>query len=59
MSTAPATLGWFARHELNLAWREWVAMMTCDEALSCTPASISSRSICRAGDNALSGSSSR
>lgn len=28
MSTAPATLTWFARHELNLAWREWVAMMT-------------------------------
>lgn len=28
MSAAPATLSWFARHELNLAWREWVAMMT-------------------------------
>lgn len=28
MSAAPATLTWFARHELNLAWREWVAMMT-------------------------------
>jgi len=23
-----ADLGWFARHELRLAWREWVAMMT-------------------------------
>ena len=28
MSAAPASLAWFARHELNLAWREWVAMMT-------------------------------
>ena len=28
MSAQPATLAWFARHELNLAWREWVAMMT-------------------------------
>lgn len=28
MSAAPATLSWFARHELNLAWREWIAMMT-------------------------------
>ncbi|KKC37351.1 permease [Devosia epidermidihirudinis] len=28
MSAAPATIGWFARHELTLAWREWVAMMT-------------------------------
>lgn len=28
MTTAPATLTWFARHEINLAWREWVAMMT-------------------------------
>lgn len=28
MTAAPATLTWFARHELNLAWREWVAMMT-------------------------------
>ncbi|MHA6691202.1 permease [Devosia sp. A449] len=25
---APASLPWFARHELNLAWREFVAMMT-------------------------------
>jgi len=24
----PATLAWFARHELNLAWRDWLAMMT-------------------------------
>ena len=24
----PATLTWFARHELNLAWRDWLAMMT-------------------------------
>jgi ABC-2 type transport system permease protein len=23
-----ATLSWFARHELKLAWREWLAMMT-------------------------------
>ncbi|WP_332700625.1 permease [Devosia sp.] len=28
MSAAPGSLTWFARHELNLAWREWVAMMT-------------------------------
>ena len=28
MSAAPASLAWFARHELNLAWREWAAMMT-------------------------------
>ena len=28
MSSTPATLSWFARHELNLAWREWIAMMT-------------------------------
>jgi ABC-2 type transport system permease protein len=26
MTTAP--LGWFARHEIRLAWREWLAMMT-------------------------------
>ena len=24
----PATLSWFARHELSLAWRDWLAMMT-------------------------------
>jgi len=23
-----ARLAWFARHELRLAWREWLAMMT-------------------------------
>jgi ABC-2 type transport system permease protein len=23
-----AALGWFARHEIRLAWREWLAMMT-------------------------------
>ncbi|MET0676702.1 MAG: permease [Bradyrhizobium sp.] len=27
MSSATA-LGWFARHEIRLAWREWLAMMT-------------------------------
>src|SRR6185312_5023571 len=27
MSSTTA-LAWFARHELRLAWREWVAMMT-------------------------------
>lgn len=27
MSSA-AALGWFARHEIRLAWREWLAMMT-------------------------------
>src|ERR1700732_3530302 len=25
---SPAELTWFARHELRLAWREWLAMMT-------------------------------
>ena len=24
----PGTLAWFARHELRLAWRDWLAMMT-------------------------------
>jgi ABC-2 type transport system permease protein len=24
----PATIAWFARHELRLGWREWLAMMT-------------------------------
>lgn len=24
----PASLGWFARHELTLFWRDWLAMMT-------------------------------
>ncbi len=28
MNLAPASLPWFARHELSLAWRDWVAMMT-------------------------------
>ncbi|MGV8830996.1 MAG: permease [Devosia sp.] len=28
MTLAPASLAWFARHELTLAWREWLAMMT-------------------------------
>lgn len=28
MSFAPATLPWFAVHELRLAWRDWLAMMT-------------------------------
>lgn len=28
MSTAPARLIWFARHEFRLAWRDWMAMMT-------------------------------
>jgi hypothetical protein len=26
--TSAAALTWFARHELRLAWREWLAMMT-------------------------------
>ena len=26
--SAATTLTWFARHELKLAWREWLAMMT-------------------------------
>ena len=24
----PATLGWFARHELRLFWRDWMSMLT-------------------------------
>jgi ABC-2 type transport system permease protein len=26
--SSPAALTWFARHEIRLAWREWLAMMT-------------------------------
>lgn len=26
--TAPATITWFAAHELRLSWREWLSMMT-------------------------------
>ena len=26
--TSAAALAWFARHEIRLAWREWLAMMT-------------------------------
>jgi ABC-2 type transport system permease protein len=26
--TSPAALTWFARHEIRLAWREWLTMMT-------------------------------
>jgi ABC-2 type transport system permease protein len=26
--SAPGTILWFARHELRLAWRDWLAMMT-------------------------------
>jgi ABC-2 type transport system permease protein len=32
MSSA-AVLGWFARHEIRLAWREWLAMMTAGRRL--------------------------
>src|SRR5690606_5737805 len=28
MSLAPASLPWLARHELRLAWRDWIAMAT-------------------------------
>jgi len=28
MSAAPASLAWFARHELGLFWRDWIGMMT-------------------------------
>jgi ABC-2 type transport system permease protein len=28
MNLAPASLGWFARHEFGLAWRDWLAMAT-------------------------------
>ena len=26
--THPATIAWFASHELRLSWRDWVSMMT-------------------------------
>jgi len=26
--SSPAALSWFARHEIRLAWREWLAMIT-------------------------------
>jgi len=26
--SSTAALTWFARHEIRLAWREWLAMMT-------------------------------
>src|ERR1700723_3502301 len=32
MSSA-AALSWFARHEIRLAWREWLAMMTAGQRL--------------------------
>jgi ABC-2 type transport system permease protein len=28
MSFSPATLPWFAAHEVRIAWRDWLAMMT-------------------------------
>lgn len=28
MSAAPGSIAWFARHELILGWRDWIAMMT-------------------------------
>lgn len=28
MTAQPATLTWFANHELRLAWREWISMLT-------------------------------
>ncbi len=28
MILSPGSIPWFARHELSLAWREWVSMMT-------------------------------
>ncbi|WDR03999.1 hypothetical protein PSQ19_08270 [Devosia algicola] len=28
MMTQPASVAWFARHEIGLAWRDWTAMMT-------------------------------
>ena len=28
--TSTTALSWFARHEIRLAWREWLAMMTGD-----------------------------
>ena len=26
--SAPGSIAWIARHELRLAWRDWLAMMT-------------------------------
>src|SRR3982075_498982 len=31
--TSSAALTWFARHEIRLAWREWMAMMTAGRSL--------------------------
>src|SRR6195952_16776 len=31
--TSLAALSWFARHEIRLAWREWIAMMTAGRRL--------------------------
>ena len=32
MSAQPTSLAWFARHELSLVWRDWLAMMTAGKA---------------------------
>ena len=32
MNAQPTSLAWFARHELNLVWRDWLAMMTAGKA---------------------------
>ena len=32
MSAQPTSLTWFARHELSLVWRDWLAMMTAGKA---------------------------
>ena len=26
--TRPGTIGWFALHEMRLAWRDWLSLMT-------------------------------
>ena len=37
--SSTAALTWFARHEIRLAWREWLAMMTAAGAGASAPPS--------------------
>jgi ABC-2 type transport system permease protein len=38
--SSPAALAWFARHEIRLAWREWLAMMTAGRRLRARGAAL-------------------
>ena len=35
----PTSLAWFARHELGLAWRDWLSMMTAGKSGGADPGS--------------------